>query len=304
PSAIIQGAVQPEEASILVKAGEKQLYLTTLVNQNVKSVQVLEMLNQADFPETEVKMLLWNLQSIFNCRVEGLTLIGNHFHPEQLTKALDLPVSKLDIPGADAEIIAIQAATALAMNPANIISNFRDRTLSSNKSLKLFVQYCLKLKFYILAAILFLIAIPIFNYIYVQQEINLIQASLRDNIAQRIPWVKFPEGKELETLMATSGQIEAQLESLGSPAKSEPVDVYLVLSDMLSEATGSKIEMDLQQLVIQGNQVDIDGTVPNYKGVDRLEKLIKDKKDIFCRIKVETPGGGVDKRFQFKIRLC
>ncbi len=304
PSAILQGGSESGSALMLMKAGEKQLYLTTLLDQNVKNVQVLELAENNQFPETEVKMLLWNFQSIYNCQVEGLALIGNHFHVEQLSQAFNLPVEKLEVPGSAEEVIAIQAATAVALKPESIISNFRDRSLSSNKTFKLLIDYFFKLKLFIALILILFFIVPVVNYLRTEQEINQIQESIRNNIAQRIPWVQFPVGQELETLMGTSGQIEAQLESLGNPAKANPVDVYLTLSDILAEATGSKIQMDLQQLSIKGNQVEMDGTVPNYKGVDRLEKLIKDKKDIFCRIKVETPGGGVDKRFQFKIKLC
>ncbi len=304
PSAILQGGSESSSAVMLVKAGDKQLYLTTLLDHQVKNVQVLELTDSDVFPETEVKMLLWNFHTIYNRKIESIALVGNHFRPDQLASALDLPVEKVAVPGSEAEIIAIQAATALALKPNSIISNFREQNLSANKSLKLAVSYFFKLKVFLILVVVLLILVPVTNYLRTEQEISQIQSSIRANISQRIPWVQFPEGQELEKLMGTSGQIEAQLESLGSPAKADPVEVYLLLSELLAEATGSKIQMDLQQLMIKGDQVEIEGTVPNYKGVDRLEKLIKDKKDIFCRIKVETPGGGVDKRFQFKIRIC
>ena len=35
-------------------------------------------------------------------------------------------------------------------------------------------------------------------------------------------------------------------------------------------------------------------------GIERFKK----RKDIFCSVKTETPGGGLNKRFQFKLKLC
>ena len=63
--------------------------------------------------------------------------------------------------------------------------------------------------------------------------------------------------------------------------------------------------MDLSEIEIKGHIVEIVGSVQDYQGVEQIERVLKKKSDIFCKIKTDTSNSrSAGRKFKFRIELC
>lgn len=314
PSAALGGEqnwLASKENQIIVSVINQRIYANCLIKGKICSAQLVDRAGDEEFPYSLLKMFLLNIESRYQTKIDQILLLGNSVSPEALRDNLRKNVvvpeyKKFDNVDLKKFLIAGLAALSVS-NPEgiNLITNFRTGKFSYQPYTRKFLGVLKRLWVYLLGILLLFLLIPAAIYFFKDQQIIRMEAAISSNVKNKVPELNLRNGKELDDLMAASSAVEAQLDNLGSASKVEPFEVYVMLSEILAEIANEQDGIDLLQMEIKGDSVVLDGTVPSYKGVDKIKRLLQAKESVFCDIRAETPGGrSADKKFKFTLRLC
>ncbi len=136
-----------------------------------------------------------------------------------------------------------------------------------------------------------------------ERQLELLKFTLRLRIQEFVPNFESPEGQEVNTLRRQNKLLDDQLKDLGTTSALNPLQAFSIISRELP--AGSNIT--IRSINLRSNTILISGAAPDYSAVEKVERMLKRRKDLFCRIKKDTPGSGAqaDKRaFSFDISLC
>lgn len=136
-----------------------------------------------------------------------------------------------------------------------------------------------------------------------ERQLELLKYTLRLRIQEFVPNFDSPEGEEVKTLQKQNRLLDTQLKDLGTTSALNPLQAFSIISRELP--AGSNIT--IKSINLRSNSILLSGAAPDYSAVEKIERMLKRRKDIFCRIKKDTPGsaGQADKRaFSFDISLC
>ena len=199
---------------------------------------------------------------------------------------------------------AIMAALYAQEYPApKILNNFRAGIFAYRPSL-LHVKQGLRtlLPYFMLAAIVIVVSLTGW-YVSRAYTIHALRDQLSSIITKDIPKFTAEPGNEAKTLQGMSQGLQDALKDLGSPLTTPPLQVLSALSEDLSSIEG----ITVSRATIRNGEVKIDGSVPNYRNLNKLEATLKKRKGMFCRFKTDTSTassreGG--REFQLTLTLC
>ncbi len=132
-------------------------------------------------------------------------------------------------------------------------------------------------------------------------RINKLQNDITAITQQNVPIFKSAPGEERANLLNQLELTKQQLSELGNPSQRTAL---ATLGD-IAKFFPHDSQVSIRKLVINGDRVTIEGTVPKYENLDRLKERLRRKRKIFCSIDSRTTGGQRDgKSFSFDIRMC
>lgn len=96
-------------------------------------------------------------------------------------------------------------------------------------------------------------------------------------------------------------ELDQQLKDLVSPFSLSPLEAFIEVSKDLPTDKG----IIVKSFNVRGTKLTLSGYAPEYSSIDEFEKVLKNKKSIYCRYK-KTTSSGVNNRkeFNFDITLC
>ncbi len=184
-----------------------------------------------------------------------------------------------------------------------ILSNFRTRDFAYAPRLSELKRGLSDLAPYLITLILVAL-VALFTWYWVRNHrIQTLRSTVVSEINSIIPDFSAPEGEEATALQKHASTLQDLLKDLGSPLASSPLDILSIISEDLASVDG----VATTRITVKNGEVRIDGTVPNYKTLDRLESTFKRRKNIFCRVKNSAPSAGSRENtrdFQMTLGLC
>jgi hypothetical protein len=156
----------------------------------------------------------------------------------------------------------------------------------------------------LLGIFLIVSAISLASWIAIRQyKINELRKTLHEVISKNIPSFTSIEGQEAQSLQSLTQSIQDNLKDLGSPLAAPPLLVLAAVSEDIKSVDGISVSRG----TVKNGEVKIDGSAPNYRSQNRLEKAFEKRKNLFCKIKFDSSSSsGRDgvRDFQVTITLC
>lgn len=140
-------------------------------------------------------------------------------------------------------------------------------------------------------------------YLSRQYTLRTLQTTLTKTIAEEVPSFTSEPGREAEMLQTMSQTLQDALKELGSPLGAPPLKILAEISEDFSSIEG----VHVTRVSIRNGEVKIDGSVPNYKNLNRLEATLKKRRNLFCKTKTDSPTAGSrdnTRDFQMILTLC
>ena len=169
-----------------------------------------------------------------------------------------------------------------------ILSNFRSRNFAYTPRISELFKASRALIPYLLIVLLIITIGLLTTYFIRERRIEALRASLRNEISKEFPDFVTGDGSESEVLQKQSAGLEVLLKDLGSPLASSPLNILAQLSEDLSSVPS----ITTQRITIKNGEVRVEGTGPNYKAIEDLEKTLKRRKAVFCKVKNDSPASG------------
>ncbi|MBX7137275.1 MAG: hypothetical protein K1X83_04755 [Oligoflexia bacterium] len=246
---------------------------------------------------------------------EAIFTLGELPWADDLARASGLPVRSIDVAqignGLDAHTVipSLGANFIREKEPVPALTNFRVNEFRYRPQLAELRKGLIKLMPYFLATLL--LGIVAFGAIYYSRALYLSQlrSTMVDEIHKAVPGLELPAGREIGGLIDEINKIDAQLSSLGSPARLTPLHALSELSRYLPSSAG----ISVRRIGFRANKVTFEGEVTEYAAMDRLERVFersKKKKRIICDYKRGNASGGgmyggqATKPFSFELTLC
>jgi hypothetical protein len=185
-----------------------------------------------------------------------------------------------------------------------ILTNFRTREFSYLPPLREILSGLRSLLPLFLGTLLLFFLALIVTYVVRAREISYLKGEINSQINRLIPSLALEYGNELTQLSKEIAVLDDQLKDLGSPNALSPLDA---LQEFAADFPASDT-LFLQQISIRGTKMKIDGNAPDYATVEKLEKKLKQRKNVYCRIKKDSgnlgSAVGGSRTFSFEIILC
>ncbi|MBX7145179.1 MAG: hypothetical protein K1X79_12060 [Oligoflexia bacterium] len=245
----------------------------------------------------------------YKCKVNKALLIGvSDCAPFEQTLAIPVsPLSPQELVGSsdDRTISAGMAAIFARDNaPPVPLTNFRTRQFSYRPQLaELLLGLRQLIPFSIGLLVLVLIALSA-TYAFREQRISRVQAAMRQQITESVPSLSLPQGHELDALEGETRRLEQQLQSLGSLSALSPLDYLTEITGDLPLASG----VTVTRVKIEGNRLRVEGSAPGYTEIEKIERFLKRKKNVYCKIRKDStnaaPGKPNSRGYTLDITLC
>lgn len=299
--------LEPERAqhdSAVVLATPTSLCITLLVEGKIRSDRVIPIHHEGlQWILTEIRLSIAAAERRYGRRIEKLYVLGSGI-PRECAIAFSQEVLFIEEPEDGISVAALAALFAVERAPMPILTNFRTREFAYNPYLKPLLQAAIALLPYLIILLLAVAVTAAGVYAYRNHLLTVTKQTIAERVRRAVPSIRAPEGLELKALQGEKNKLETQLKDFGSSSRLAPVDVILELSKHLPPTT----DIMIRRLSIEGNNLTIDGVAPDYSAVERLERVFRTNKNIYCRFR-KTSGSGVagqpDKRgFGFELRLC
>jgi hypothetical protein len=209
-----------------------------------------------------------------------------------------LPISSKKA-GAQAALAAIFVS---GEKPAAPLTNFRVREFSFRPNWGALLQSLLSIRYYFLGLIGLILFTLFGTYQLKQLQISRIQNAVREQIRSTVPNLKGGEGNEIPAFLGELASLSKELESLGSSHEISPTNILVELTKDLAEQK----DVTVNEIDIRPDRVILDISVPDYAAADRVERILKRKKDLYRRIRKDassyaSASGG--RNFNFELKL-
>lgn len=258
----------------------------------------------------EVRLTFAMAEKRYEKQIEHIYLLGSELPFVNLSGSLHLPVTTVPVP----ELVkAADNATAVAcfasvfaqdLKPPPILSNFRIKEFAYSPQLRELIRGARSLVPFLLAVALLALLTAVGVYSLRERRIHQVRNAMYDQIRAAIPSMDAPRGSELDALEGENRRLEAQLSNLGSLSALTPLDSLSEISFDLPLSSG----ITVTRIKIEGNKLRVEGTAPDYTALEKLERVLKKKKNVYCRIRKDTtasvPGKQNVRGFSLDILLC
>lgn len=298
----------------IVFARDPFVYLCIITDGKACMDRVIDMRSLGD---TKGEALLRELRLTFAVAekrygkpVEAIYSLGGELPFVNLGESLKVPVTSVPVP----ELVkAADNSTAFAcfasvfaqdMRPPPILSNFRIKEFAYSPQLRELMRGLRSLLPYFLAALLLLLLTAVGIYSLRERRISQVKNAMYEQIRAAIPAMDVPRGSELDALEGENRKLEQQLSNLGSLSALSPLDSLTEITADLPLSSG----ITITRIKVEGNKMRVEGTAPDYTALEKIERALKKKKNVYCRIRKDTtasvPGKQNVRGFSLDILLC
>jgi hypothetical protein len=258
--------------------------------------------------ELRLTILAW--QDRYKLELPEVILLSETIDSKNVQLALGCPVRCIRpstlAPSADAASLlgAWSALFGRDEHPPTALSNFRTREFAYSPQLaELAAGLSTLLPFFVATIGLLLITLSA-TYLLREHRISRLEDGIQSQVQQAIPTLMSPAGRELDALEGENRKLEQQLQSLGSLSALNPLDYFAEIAEDLPLATG----ITVTRVKIEGTKLKVEGTAPGYAELEKAERMLKRKKNVYCKIRKEaagaTPGRPNARGYTLDISLC
>ena len=298
----------------LMLAQSDTLHLLVRFQSKVRGDRVIRLpLTENGSPDksqalAELKLSICEVESRFERSIERLYILGDSLHSSDVQKLLGRSVEQLRlgdfVDPQDKEVCLASLAPLFAQDSLEppVLINLRTREFVYSPRLRELLDGMRRLVPYFLSALLcgFLALVTIF--VLRENLISRMQEAAHTQIREVVPDLALKEGEEVNQIMARNSKLEEELGKLGSPSRYSPLDAFREISLDFQKLPGAT----LRSLTIQGNRIRVEGTVNAYSDLDAMEKALRARKNVYCRIPQPEPSraGGNQVNFDLKLWTC
>ncbi len=263
-----------------------------------------------DAPLTDLKLTLIAFESRYEKNLEKVYILGQGLQREELQQALGRNVEYLALeglvksePGA-ANLASIASVFALDEQAPPLLSNFRVQEFSYSPRLREVFLGLKKVAPYFFAALAALVIAVAGTMLANEFYVSRIRSKMTKEILELYPDAAQYPNQELDAFRGEMTRLQDQLKSLGSLSKLSPIDSLIALTKDFPRDAGATV----RSVNIKNNRIEIEGTAPDYGTVDRIEKALNTKKDVYRRVKTDASqnnfaGGAGGLPFKIEIWL-
>lgn len=197
---------------------------------------------------------------------------------------------------------ALAATYAQDIKAPEPIANFRTKEFAYSPQLSEMISGLRLIRPYLLALLFVAVVVPLAVFQLRSYRLERMRAEIHARVQRILKDKPVEIGKELDLLGAQNAKLGQQLADLGSPTGLSPLDAWLEISQDLPTNPGVVV----RKLTMRGNKITIEGSAPDYAAGDQIERALKKKRNVYCRMKKETlaASGGKGPGFSFDIWLC
>jgi len=187
-----------------------------------------------------------------------------------------------------------------------MLTNFRSREFGYSPQLRALAQSLLTVvPLAVMTLLCFLISAGII-YVIREHRISAARAEIREAVLGVLPsGTDATPGEEVNLLSRATGELETQLQGLGSLSQVTPLDALRGVSADLPMERGIT---NISKIAIRENKITLEGSARDYTALDALEKVFRDKKSLYCRVKLDNTGGSTRSSnsidFTMLLHLC
>jgi hypothetical protein len=213
-----------------------------------------------------------------------------------LSQTLGVPVEPLNLdsfspPCREEEVLSCGAALfAREDHPLPPLSNFRAREFRYNPILKNLAENARTLQPLALAALLLVFLVPLAVFGLRALRLADLEQKLHAAVVTAFPGVEVPAGNEVTFVAEQSGKMKRLVDDIGSSTQVSPLEALLAISKDFP--TDSPVQV--RKFRVRGNRVTLQVISPNsnYGALDRLERALEKRKDIYHRVSKKVADGG------------
>ncbi len=262
---------------------------------------------------SQIKLALLGFESKYSKKFAPVYIHGSRAIFSELQKTLGRPLESLqladfvthNLEGGISEDTARATLAALCTTygPSEYpLTNFRVREFAFRPNWGALAHALASLKYYGLGLVALFLVTVYGVYQFRQLQIARTRNAIRDTIRSVIPDLNAAEGNEIPSFIGHMGKLSKDLESLGSSHEISPTNILVELTKDFAEQK----DVTINEIDIRPDRVLLDISVPDYAAADRVERILKRKKDLYRRIRKDassyaSASGG--RNFNFELRL-
>jgi hypothetical protein len=256
----------------------------------------------------ELKLALMSFEKKYSKTFSNVYVEGSQKLVAELQQKLGRPIESIEMSdfvttnnkkNARTALVALFASETRIATP---LTNFRVREFAFKPNWRALLQTLYGLRKYFIAACLLLVFSVFASYQLRKLQISRLESAVREKIRATVPNLKGKAGDEIPAFKGELLTLTKELESLGSSNEISPMNILVELTKDLSTINDTTIN----EIDIRPDRVLLDISVPDYAAADRIERVLKRKKDIFRRIRKDaasysSASGG--RNFNFELKL-
>jgi hypothetical protein len=292
-----------EKGCVAVVYGSEQLYTVLILQDGIPIYErIIPGKSTTNTPLSEVLLAIHSSDAEVGDQLNQLFTVGHVPEADELGTLLGVEVTS----------VATEPGLCLAQLSSVLLSdeytgprptNFRSGTYSYSPLAKELIRGGKGLIPITLKAAALAGAVILGTYLTRSFLIKDLEATVRRQILETVPDLAALPGEELSTLKNQMQSLQGQLQDLGSPSERSPLDILVEIAKYVPLGE----EVSIRRVNIKGDRVVLEGTAPDYSAVDRIEKSLRRRKQLFCRLRREqaSSGGAVSQRgFLFDFQIC
>jgi hypothetical protein len=311
----LQGVTQSENA-VLVHVHQDYLAATCWVRGALRADRTIKRRGDRNAHTIEVStiqdlrltMSAW--QTRYGIQFSEVILLSDVLESATIQTALGSPVrtvrpseltTNLNGGPALAACAALFGKDELAPKP---LSNFRSREFSYSPQLAELRAGLSSLLPYLVATLGILLLALTATYLFREHRISQIEEGIQMQLQKSIPTLVAPSGNELAALDGENRRLEQQLQNLGSLSSLSPLDYFAEIAEDLPTSSG----ITISRVKIEKNTLRVEGTAPGYAELEKIERMLKRKKTVYCKVRKDSTGAATGKPnargYVLDITLC
>jgi hypothetical protein len=269
----------------------------------------------------EVRLKLSSFEKKYDVTFDKIILFANQKHKHSVQQQLGRSVEVFDIKSyinhnnnaaqkIDFESSSLQhalVATAYTpdLNREKPLTNFRTREYSFNPLIKYLLENWKRIIPQV--SLTSFIAFLLIASIFLSREYKIIRLykSIHSQVQDSKIEANLQKGAEITELEKVNANLEQQLTSLGSPSALSALDILLDLSYDIKDTKKRAAGLEVQEINIGPSGIIVSGTARDYSDVEKFEKELKKRRNVYCKIKRDTSSSSSQARgFKFILSLC
>lgn len=215
------------------------------------------------------------------------------------------PLEPADFIGSNHKDAATSAFCALfagGETPLVPLTNFRVREFSFRPNWGALLRALGTIKQYFIGFFALFAATIFITYQIRNIQISRLQSAVQEQIRLAVPSLNAAPGSEVPAFIGQLQTLSKELESIGSSNEISPMNILIEITKDLAGQNDTTIN----EIEIRPDRVLIEVTVPDYAAADRIERLLKRKKDLYRRIRKEAnsyASASGSRSFNFELKL-